>query len=239
MTVIKHRICLKMSGEALMGSRSYGIDPSFLINLAKDISNVHSQGIEICIVIGGGNIFRGVASEDQNIDRVSGDYMGMLATVMNAIALQSALEKSGLTTRVLSAISMHSVCEPYIFRRASRHLERKRIIICAAGTGNPYFTTDSAAVLRAAELKCSCLYKATNVDGVYTSDPKLDKNAKHIPNLDYDRALSSNLKVMDGSAIALARDYKIPITVFSILKPNAFSQAFAKKGRLSYIENSG
>lgn len=238
MTVIKHRICLKMSGEALMGSCSYGIDPVFLTSLAKDIANVFNQGIEICIVIGGGNIYRGVVSEGQNIDRVSGDYMGMLATVINALALQSALEKLDVNTRVLSAIPMHNVCEPYIFRRANRHLERKRIIICAAGTGNPYFTTDSAAVLRAAELKCSCLYKATNVDGVYTSDPKIDKNATHIPYLNYDRALSSNLKVMDGSAIALARDYEIPITVFSILKPDAFSIAFSKKGRMSYIKSS-
>jgi len=210
------RILLKLSGEALMGERRYGIDPETLARIADEIVEVQQLGVEIAIVIGGGNIFRGVSGESQGIDRVAGDHMGMLATVINAIALQDALEKRGAHTRVTSAITMSEFAEPFIRRRAIRHLEKKRIVICAAGTGNPFFTTDSAAALRASELKCEIIFKATKVDGIYTADPEKDPTATRIPYATYQRVLAERLEVMDAAAIDLARGSSIPIYIFSL-----------------------
>jgi uridylate kinase len=208
------RILLKLSGEALMGGRRTGIDADTLANIADEIVHVARLGVEIAIVIGGGNIFRGVTAE--GIDRVAGDHMGMLATVINSLALQDALERRGADTRVTSAITMAEVAEPFIRRRAIRHLEKKRIVICAAGTGNPYFTTDSAAALRANELKCQIIFKATKVDGIYTADPEKDATATRIPHATYQRVLAERLQVMDASAIDLARGSNIPIYIFSL-----------------------
>jgi uridylate kinase len=210
------RILLKLSGEALMGGRRNGIEPDVLANIADEIVHVQKAGVQIAIVIGGGNIFRGVSGATQGIDRVAGDHMGMLATVINAIALQDALERRGANTRVTSAITMAEVAEPFIRRRAIRHLEKGRIVICAAGTGNPFFTTDSAAALRASELKCEIIFKATKVDGIYTSDPEKDPNAQRIPFLTYQRVLAERLQVMDAAAIDLARSSEIPIYIFSL-----------------------
>ncbi len=210
------RILLKLSGEALMGGRRNGIDPDTLSNLADEIVEVHSSGVQIAIVIGGGNIFRGVTAATEGIDRVAGDHMGMLATVINAIALQDALERRGAHTRVTSAITMAEVAEPFIRRRAIRHLEKERIVICAAGTGNPFFTTDSAAALRASELKCEIIFKATKVDGIYTSDPEKDPSAERILHTTYQRVLADRLQVMDAAAIDLARGSSIPIYIFSL-----------------------
>src|SRR5881275_2400241 len=199
------RVLLKLSGEALMGDRRYGIDPDTLARIADEIVEVQKLDVEIVIVIGGGNIFRGVSGATQGIDRVAGDHMGMLATVINAIALQDALERRGANTRVTSAILMSEFAEPFIRRRAIRHLEKKRVVICAAGTGNPFFTTDSAAALRASELKCEIIFKATKVDGIYTSDPEKDPTAERIPRATYQRVLAERLQVMDAAAIDLAR----------------------------------
>jgi uridylate kinase len=210
------RILLKLSGEALMGGRRTGIEPDVLANIADEIVHVQKAGVQIAIVIGGGNIFRGVSGATQGIDRVAGDHMGMLATVINAIALQDALERRGANTRVTSAITMAEVAEPFIRRRAIRHLEKGRIVICAAGTGNPFFTTDSAAALRASELKCEIIFKATKVDGIYTSDPEKDPTAQKIPHVTYQRVLAERLQVMDASAIDLARSSEIPIYIFSL-----------------------
>jgi len=210
------RILLKLSGEALMGGRRTGIDAETLANIADEIVVVRNAGVQIAIVIGGGNIFRGVTAATEGIDRVAGDHMGMLATVINAIALQDALERRGAQTRVNSAITMAEVAEPFIRRRAIRHLEKGRIVICAAGTGNPFFTTDSAAALRAAELKCEIIFKATKVDGIYTSDPEKDPNAIRIPHLTYHRVLAERLQVMDAAAIDLALCSSIPIYIFSL-----------------------
>jgi uridylate kinase len=210
------RILLKLSGEALMGGRKYGIDPETLARIADELVEVQNTGCEVVIVIGGGNIFRGVSGATAGIDRVAGDHMGMLATVINAIALQDALERRGAHTRVTSAITMSEVAEPFIRRRAIRHLEKKRIVICAAGTGNPYFTTDSAAALRASELKCEIIFKATKVDGIYTADPEKDPTATRIPHVTYQRVLADRLQVMDASAIDLARGSSIPIYIFSL-----------------------
>jgi len=210
------RILLKLSGEALMGGRRNGIEPDVLANIADEIVHVQKAGVQIAIVIGGGNIFRGVSGATQGIDRVAGDHMGMLATVINAIALQDALERRGANTRVTSAITMAEVAEPFIRRRAIRHLEKGRIVICAAGTGNPFFTTDSAAALRASELKCEIIFKATKVDGIYTSDPEKDPTAQRIPHLTYQRVLAERLQVMDAAAIDLARSSEIPIYIFSL-----------------------
>jgi len=211
-----HRILLKLSGEALMGGRRTGIDAETLANIADEIVSVQREGVQIAIVIGGGNIFRGVTAATEGINRVAGDNMGMLATVINALALQDALERRGATTRVNSAITMAQVAEPFIRRRAIRHLEKGRIVICAAGTGNPYFTTDSAAALRAAELECKIIFKATKVDGIYTSDPEKDPTATKIARLTYQRVLADRLEVMDAAAIDLARGSKIPIYIFSL-----------------------
>jgi uridylate kinase len=210
------RILLKLSGEVLMGSQPFGIDPEFVAEMAAEVKAVRDSGVEVCLVIGGGNIFRGMAGAAKGMDRAQADYMGMLATVMNALAMQNALEQLGVPTRVQSAIEMDKVCEPVIRRRAERHLEKGRIVIFAAGVGAPYFTTDSGAALRAAEMKCDALLKGTSVDGVYNADPKKDPAAIRYETIDYDTVLADNLKVMDASAVALCRDNKIPIVVFSI-----------------------
>ncbi|MGZ8363845.1 MAG: UMP kinase [Caulobacteraceae bacterium] len=210
------RLLLKVSGEVLMGDQGFGIDMKTVETVAEDVAAIARQGVELCLVIGGGNIFRGLSKAAGDMERSSADYMGMLATVMNALAMQSALEKIGVHTRVQSAIPMDTVCEPYIRRRAQRHLEKGRVVIFAAGTGNPYFTTDTAAALRAAEMGCDALFKGTSVDGVYTADPKSDPDAKRYERLTYQEMLSKNLKVMDASAVSLMRENKIPIVVFSI-----------------------
>jgi uridylate kinase len=219
------RILLKLSGEALMGGRRNGIDPETIARIADEIVEVHRAGVQLAIVIGGGNIFRGVTAATEGIDRVAGDHMGMLATIINAIALQDALERRGAQTRVTSAITMAEVAEPFIRRRAIRHLEKSRIVICAAGTGNPYFTTDSAAALRAAELKCEIIFKATKVDGIYTADPEKDPSATKIPHATYQRVLAERLQVMDATAIDLARGSSIPIYIFSLIEPGNIRRA--------------
>src|ERR1041384_5892421 len=210
------RVLLKLSGEGLMGSREYGLDPAMVAMVAQEIRTVHEMGVQVCLVIGGGNIFRGVSAAASGMDRASGDYMGMLATVINSLAMQSALERHGMQTRVQSAIPMTTVCEPYIRRRAARHMEKGRVVIFAAGTGNPFFTTDTAAALRAAEMSCDAMFKATQVDGVYSADPKRVRNAERYEFLSYHEVLSRDLKVMDASAISLSRENGIPIVVFSI-----------------------
>jgi uridylate kinase len=214
------RILLKLSGEALMGRESYGIDPEVVDVVAKEIKEVVDRdGIEIAVVIGGGNIFRGLAASASGMERASADYMGMLATVLNALALQNSLEKHGVSTRVQSAIEMKELAEPYIRRRAVRHLEKKRVVIFAAGTGNPYFTTDTAAALRAMEIGAEVILKATKVDGVYTADPMVDKNARKYDELTYIEVLQEGLKVMDATAISLCMDNDLPIIVFNLKKP--------------------
>ena len=210
------RILLKLSGEAGVGGDSFGIDPKTLAAVSEEIAEVARAGIQVCVVVGGGNIFRGMAAAAKGFDRASADYMGMLATVMNALALQGALEKAGVYTRVQSAIPMEAVCEPYIRRRALRHLEKNRVVIFAAGLGAPFFTTDTPAALRAAEMGCDALFKGTSVDGVYTADPKKDPGATRYETLSYKEVLSKDLRVMDTSAVSLMRDNHIPIVVFSI-----------------------
>ena len=210
------KILLKVSGEVLMGDSAFGIDMKTVANVAEDIKEIVATGVELCLVIGGGNIFRGLAGAAKGMERAGADYMGMLATVMNALAVQDALERIGVQTRVQSAIPMATVCEPYIRRRAQRHLDKGRVVIFAAGTGNPFFTTDTAAALRAAEMGCDALFKGTSVDGVYTADPKKDKAAQRYEQLSYLEVLSKDLKVMDASAISLMRENNIPIVVFSI-----------------------
>jgi uridylate kinase len=225
------RVLLKMSGEALMGAGEFGHDPSVLNRLAGEVRSVHATGIEQCLVIGGGNIVRGdTVAASQGIERANADYMGMLATVINALAVQSVLERLGLQTRVLSAIPMAAVCEPYIRRRAIRHMEKGRVVICAAGTGNPFFTTDTAAALRAAELGCDALLKGTKVDGVYSADPVKDAHAVRYDRLTYHDVLARDLKVMDASAIALARDSAIPIIVFSLSRPGGLLAVLRGEG---------
>ena len=219
------RICLKLSGEALMGGRRQGIDPETLATIADEIGEVQKMGVQIVIVIGGGNIFRGVTAATEGIDRVAGDHMGMLATVINAIALQDALERRNINTRVTTAITMSEVAEPFIRRRVVRHLEKNRVVICAAGTGNPFFTTDSAAALRAAELKCDIIFKATKVDGIYTADPEKDPNAIRLPHVTYQRVLAERLQVMDAAAIDLARGSSIPIYIFSLREKGNIKRA--------------
>ena len=216
------RILLKLSGEALMGEQEFGLDTETVDRIASEIKSVTELGVEVCIVVGGGNIFRGVSGASAGMDRASADYMGMLATVMNALAMQSALEEIGAQTRVLSAIPMQSVSEPYIRRRAVRHMEKGRIVIFAAGTGNAFFTTDTAAALRASEMACDALLKATKVDGVYSADPETDPDAKRFGTLGYLDVLSKDLKVMDAAAVSLARENNIPILVFSIQNAGAF-----------------
>ena len=213
------RVLLKVSGEVLMGDQGYGIDMKTVDAVAGEIAEVARHGVELCLVIGGGNIFRGLSTAAKGMERASADYMGMLATVMNALAMQNALERIGVQTRVQSAIPMAAIAEPYIRRRAARHLEKGRVVIFAAGTGNPYFTTDTAAALRAAEMGCDALLKGTSVDGVYTADPKKDPTAQRYDRLSYLEVLAKDLKVMDASAISLMRENGIPIVVFSIRKP--------------------
>ena len=229
------RILLKISGEALMGELKVGLHPPTVNRIASEIKKVHEQGIEVCLVIGGGNIFRGLQGSAQGMERTTADYMGMLATVMNSLAMQSELEKNGVHTRVISAIPMDQICEPYIRRRAVRHLEKNRVCVFAAGTGNPYFTTDTAATLRAIEMKCEVIFKATKVDGIYDKDPVLNPEAKYLENVTYDMALQDKLKVMDASAIALARDNNIPIVVFSLLETNDFLSIVNGKGKFSSV----
>ena len=224
------RVLLKLSGEVLMGEQQFGIDPATVAALAKDVKAAKDTGLEICLVIGGGNIFRGMAGAAAGMDRAQADYMGMLATVMNALAMQNALEQLGVHTRVQSAVQMDQVCEPVIRRRAERHLEKGRVVIFAAGVGSPYFTTDSGAALRAAEMRCDALLKGTSVDGVYDSDPKKNKNATRFETVSYDRVLADNLKVMDASAVALCRDNRIPIVVFSIREKGNLLKVLAGKG---------
>jgi len=232
------RILLKVSGEVLMGDAPFGIDMNTLDAVAADVASVAAHGFELCLVIGGGNIFRGVSMAGRGMERASADYMGMLATVMNALALQSALEKAGVHTRVQSAIPMDAVCEPYIRRRALRHLEKGRVVIFAAGLGAPFFTTDTPAALRAAEMGCDALFKGTSVDGVYTADPKKDPEARRYERLSYQEVLSKNLKVMDASAIALMRDNAIPIVVFSIREPGNLLRVVGGGGVFTTIEDA-
>ncbi len=231
------RILLKLSGEVLMGSSGLSIDTEVTARVAGEIADVKAKGYEICIVVGGGNIFRGMAGAARGMDRATGDYMGMLATVMNALAVQNALEQIGIDTRVQSAIPMASVCEPFIRRRAERHLEKGRVVIFAAGVGSPYFTTDSGAALRAAEMKCDALFKGTSVDGVYSADPKKDPSATRYETISYGTVLSEDLKVMDASAIALCRDNNIPIVVFNIREPGNLAAVLAGEGVSTIVQN--
>jgi uridylate kinase len=229
------RILLKLSGEALMGRQDYGIDPVTADRIAQEIAAVHGHGVEICVVVGGGNIFRGLTGAASGMERATADYMGMLATVINALAMQSALEKRDVPTRVLSAIPMATVCEPYIRRRAVRHMEKGRVVIFAAGTGNPFFTTDTAAALRASEMNCDAMFKGTQVDGVYDSDPRRNPAAKRYESLTYLQVLSNDLKVMDHAAISLARENHIPIVVFSIHREDAFATVASGRGDFTII----
>jgi uridylate kinase len=233
------RVLLKLSGEVLMGPGSYGLDPDTVSRVASDVKQVRDLNIQVALVIGGGNIFRGVAGAASGMERASADYMGMLATVINALALQNALESVGVYTRVLSAIPMAAVCEPYIRRRAVRHLEKGRVVIFAAGTGNPFFTTDTAAALRASEMGCDALLKGTKVDGIYSADPKRDPSAKRYERLTYMDVLSRDLKVMDASAISLARENRIPILVFSIQEPGGFARVLNGTGRCTIVTDGG
>ncbi|WP_226621302.1 UMP kinase [Alloyangia pacifica] len=229
------RVMLKISGEALMGDQGYGLHPPTVERIAREVKSVHDMGVEICMVIGGGNIFRGLAGSAQGMERTTADYMGMLATVMNALAMQSALEELGVFTRVISAIRMDEVAEPYIRRRAVRHLEKKRVCIFAAGTGNPYFTTDTASSLRANEMACEAIFMGKQVDGIYDSDPKTNPDAKRFDKISYDDVLRDNLKVMDASAIALARDNKMPLIVFSLNEPGGFRGILAGEGTYTEV----
>ena len=230
-----NRVLLKLSGEVLMGDQQFGIDPAFVLELAKEVKAAKDTGLEICLVIGGGNIFRGMAGAAQGMDRAQADYMGMLATVMNALAMQSALEQLGVETRVQSAVQMDQVCEPVIRRRAERHLEKGRIVIFAAGVGAPYFTTDSGAALRAAEMKCDALLKGTSVDGIYDSDPKRNADAKRYETVSYSKVLADDLKVMDASAVALCRDNEIPIVVFSIREKGNVVKVLSGEGTQTIV----
>jgi uridylate kinase len=231
------RVLIKISGEALMGSESFGQDIKIVERVANDIKQVVDIGVQVCLVVGGGNIFRGISGAAQGMERASADYMGMLATVLNALALQNSLEQIGCDTRVLSAIQMMEVCEPYIRRRAIRHMERGRVVICAAGTGNPFFTTDTAAALRAVEVGCDALLKGTQVDGVYDADPKTNPNAKRFEELTYHKVLAEDLRVMDASAISLARENGIPILVFSIHESGQFAKVVCGEGRYTLISD--
>ena len=229
------RVLLKISGEALMGDQGYGLHPPTVERIAAEVKTVHDLGAEICMVIGGGNIFRGLQGSAQGMERTTADYMGMLATVMNALAMQSSLEEQGVHTRVVSAIPMDQVCEPYIRRRAVRHLEKKRVVIFAAGTGNPYFTTDTAATLRASEMACEAIFKGTQVDGIYDKDPQRHSDAVRYDAVTYDEVLQKRLKVMDASAIALARDNNLPIIVFSLDEPGGFRGILSGNGTYTKV----
>jgi uridylate kinase len=234
-----HRILLKLSGEALMGEGQFGIDPDAVARLADEIKAAVEDGHALCLVVGGGNIFRGLAGAAKGFDRSTADYIGMLATVMNALAMQNALEKIGVDTRVQSAIPMATVSEPYIRRRAVRHMEKGRVVIFAGGTGNPFFTTDTAAALRAAEMGCDALFKGTSVDGVYDADPKKVSGAKRYETVTFDKVLSDNLKVMDATAVALCRDNNIPIVVFNVREQGNLARVLGGGGTATIVQNEG
>ena len=234
-TLQYNRILLKISGESLMGEMQFGLDPAMVNRVASEISTIVDYGVEVCVVIGGGNIFRGVSGAANGMERATADYMGMLATVMNALAMQSSLEQNGLQSRVQSALPISAVCEPYIRRRAVRHMEKKRIVIFAAGTGNPFFSTDTAASLRASELDCSLIIKATKVNGIYDSDPMKNPKAKLIKKISYSDVINQNLKVMDLTAISLAKDTNIPIYITNIFKKNSLINVLNQKGSYSKI----
>jgi len=229
------RVLVKVSGEALLGDRSYGVDPGQVDRIAVDIVRATELGVEICLVVGGGNIFRGVAGAAQGMERATADYMGMLATVINALALENALKRAGIEARVQSAIPMPTVCEPYVRPRAVAHMEKGRVVIFAAGTGNPFFTTDTAAALRSVEMGCDAFLKATQVDGVYSADPKTDPNAVRYDKLTYTEILARNLKVMDAAAISLARDNALPVLVFSLHEKGGLAAALTGEGRYTLI----
>ena len=229
------RVMLKISGESLMGKLPYGIDPEMVGTVAQQVKDVVATGTEVCLVIGGGNIFRGVSGSAAGMERATGDYMGMLATVMNALAMQNALEQLDVPVRVQSALTISAVCEPYIRRRATRHLEKGRVVIFAAGTGNPFFTTDTAAALRASEMNCQALLKGTRVDGVYSADPEKDETATRYDKLSYMQVLTEDLRVMDAAAVSLARENAIPILVFSIEKPGEFQRVVKHQGRFTVV----
>ena len=231
-----NRILLKLSGEALMGPGAFGVDPDAVAGLAGEIAAAKAQGHELCLVVGGGNIFRGMVGAAKGMDRAQADYMGMLATVMNALALQNALEQIGVETRVQSAIKMDQVCEPVIRRRAERHLAKGRVVIFAAGVGSPYFTTDTGAALRAAEMKCDALFKGTSVDGVYDSDPKKNKGARRYETIGFDQVLADDLKIMDAAAVALCRDNDIPIVVFNIRQAGNLAEVLAGRGTATIVQ---
>ena len=227
---------LKLSGEALMGNKEFGIDLNTINSITEQIAYVFEKGLKISIVVGGGNIFRGISASSAGMDRSSADYTGMMATVINSLVLQNSIERKGIDTRVLSALKIENVCETYIRRRAIRHIEKNRIVIFAAGTGNPYFTTDTAASLRASEMKCDVLFKATKVDGIYDSDPVINKNAKKLYDLTYDYVINNELKIMDTASISLAKENKIPILVFSILEKNSLRDIINGKGSFTLIK---
>ncbi len=231
------RVLLKISGEALMGDQDYGLSPAMVEQIARDVQRVHAMDVEICLVIGGGNIFRGLAGAAAGMERATADYMGMLATVINSLAMQNALEQQGIQTRVQSAIPMATVAEPYIRRRAVRHMKKGRLVIFGAGTGNPFFTTDTAAALRASEMGCDLLLKGTKVDGVYDSDPMQNSHAQRINQLSYHDVLTQDLGVMDHAAISLARENRIPIMVFSIYEEGAFAEVVQERGRYTIIRD--
>ena len=227
---------LKLSGEALMGNKEFGIDLNTINSITEQIAYVFKKGLKISIVVGGGNIFRGISASSAGMDRSSADYTGMMATVINSLVLQNSIERKGIDTRVLSALKIENVCETYIRRRAIRHIEKNRIVIFAAGTGNPYFTTDTAASLRASEMKCDVLFKATKVDGIYDSDPVINTNAKKLYDLTYDYVINNGLKIMDTASISLAKENKIPILVFSILEKNSLRDIINGKGSFTFIK---
>ena len=229
------RIMVKLSGEALMGNQGFGLHPPTVEQIADELVLTHKLGAKICLVLGGGNLFRGVQVVAHGMERTTADYMGMLGTVINALAMQSSLEQRGIPTRVLSAIPMSAVCEPYIRRRAMRHLEKNRVCIFAAGTGNPYFTTDTAAILRASEMKCEVIFKATKVDGVYDCDPHANPDAKRYQKVSFDLALSKKLRVMDSAAIAIARDNRLPIIVFSMFEMGGLEKILKGAGTYTII----
>jgi len=231
------RVLLKMSGEALMGKKEFGLDPETVARIAKDVKDVVDMGIEVCVVVGAGNIFRGVSGSLAGMDRTTADHMGMLGIVINALCLQNALENIGVKTRVQSAISMDQVCEPYIRRKAIRHMEKGRVVIFAAGTGNPYFTSDTGASLRASEMNCDLIAKGTKVNGIYTADPMKDPNAKKYEHLTYMDILTKDLKVMDATAVSLARENKIPVMVFSIREPGNFAKVMRGEGEFTIVSD--
>ena len=231
------RILLKMSGEVLMGNKEFGLDSETVKRVAIDIKEVVDMGVQVCVVVGAGNIFRGVSGASEGMDRTTADYMGMLGICINALALQNALEHLDVPTRVQSAIRMDSICEPYIRRRAMRHMEKGRVVIFAAGTGNPYFTTDTAGALRASEMDCDAIFKGTKVDGVYTADPHKDKNAKRFDRITYIDVLTKDLKVMDATAISLARENEIPIVIFSVREKGNFAKVARAEGSFTIVTN--